>query len=225
MNNPPPRPRAIIFDWDNTLVDTWPCISRAVNLTLESFGMTTWNDAEMRERVAGSLRDTFPAIYGDRWEEARDHFYKAFAEVHLEMLRVLPCAEDVLREAGRAGVYLGVVSNKTGQYLRAEADHLGWTGLFGRLVGAQDAPRDKPAADPVHLALRDSGIAAGPDVWFVGDAPIDVACGQAAGCTTVFVGAFPAESAAVTHQPDYIVADCKALAGLVRSSLGLTLGE
>ncbi|MBY0508614.1 MAG: HAD family hydrolase, partial [Rhodospirillaceae bacterium] len=59
----------------------------------------------------------------------------------------------------------------------------------------------------------------------VGDAPIDVTCGNAAGCTTVFVGAFPAESPAVTHHPDHIVADCKALAGLVRGSLGLTLGE
>ncbi len=224
MTDLPPRPRAIIFDWDNTLVDTWPCISRAVNMTLESFGMATWNDAEMRERVAGSLRDTFPGIYGDRWEEAAAHFYKSFAEVHLEMLRVLPCAEDVLREASKAGVYLGVVSNKTGKYLRAEADHLGWTGLFGRIVGAQDAARDKPEPDPVHLALRDSGIPAGPDVWFVGDAPIDMTCGHAAGCTTVFVGAFPADSPAVTHHPDHIVADCKALAGLVRSSLGLTLG-
>jgi phosphoglycolate phosphatase len=141
------------------------------------------------------------------------------------MLQAAPCAEDVLREAAKAGIYLGVVSNKTGKYLRAEADHLGWTGLFGRLVGAQDAVRDKPAADPIHLALRDSGIPAGPDVWFVGDAPIDVTCGRAAGCTTVFVGAFPAQSAAVTHPADHTVADCKALVGLVRASLGLKLGS
>lgn len=210
------RPRAILFDWDNTLVDTWPCIGRATNITLEAMGHRPWTPDEVRARVAGSLRDTFPAIYGDRWEEAREIYYRAFAAVHLEMLQALAGAEDMLREAASAGLYLGVVSNKTGKYLRAEAQHLGWTGLFGRLVGSQDATRDKPAPDPVHLALLQSGINAGSEVWFVGDAPIDIACGRGAGCTTVFLGN---ESKNVTEPPDYSVADCTALAGLVRASL------
>jgi phosphoglycolate phosphatase len=211
------RPRAILFDWDNTLVDTWPCIGRATNITLEAMGHKPWDDTELRARVAGSLRDTFPAIYGARWEEARDIFYEAFDEVHLEMLKASEGAEDMLRGAAGSGIYLGVVSNKTGKYLRAEAEHLGWSGLFGRLVGAQDAARDKPASDPVHLALSASGIVAGPEVWFVGDAPIDVACGHAAGCRTVFVGVPPVNHPNVTAPPDYIVSDCKALADLIRS--------
>jgi len=211
-----PRPRAILFDWDNTLVDTWPCIGRATNITLEAMGHKPWTEPEIRQRIAGSLRDTFPAIYGDRWEQARDIYYRAFADIHLEMLQVCVGAEAMLRDAVAAGIYLGVVSNKTGKYLRAEANHLGWTDMFGRLVGAQDAARDKPAADPIHLALSDSGIAAGPEVWFVGDAPIDVECGRNAGCTTVFVGIQPTD---VTMAADHNVADCKALAGLVIASL------
>lgn len=210
-------PKAILFDWDNTLVDTWPCISRAINITLVAMGQKPWTPDQIKIRVAGSLRDTFPALFGDRWEEAREIFYKAFAEVHLEMLVTTNGAEAMLREAKAAGIYLGVVSNKTGKYLREEADHLGWTGLFGRLVGAQDAARDKPAADPIHLALEPSGIKAGPDVWFVGDAPIDVECGVGAGCRTVFVGAaYVTEPKACS--PDRVVADCKALAALIRVS-------
>lgn len=214
-----PRPRAILFDWDNTLVDTWPCIGRATNITLEAMGHQPWTEEEVRARVAGSLRDTFPKIYGARWEHARDIFYKAFDEVHLEMLKAAPCAEDMLRELAQTGIFLGVVSNKTGKYLRAEADHLGWTGHFGRLVGAQDAPRDKPAPDPIHLALQQSGVVAGRDVWFVGDAPIDVVCGRGAGCSTVFVGVPPPATAGNVDVPDAVVADCRALSALVRASL------
>ena len=92
------RPKAVIFDWDNTLVDTWPCIGRATNITLEAMGHKPWTPEEVKARVAGSLRDTFPQIYGARWEEAREIYYKAFAAVHLEMLRALPCAEEMLRE-------------------------------------------------------------------------------------------------------------------------------
>ena len=210
------RPRALLFDWDNTLVDTWPCIGRATNITLEAMGHKPWTPAEVRQRVAGSLRDVFPGLFGDRWEEAREIFYRAFEEVHLDVLVAAAGTEAMLKDSAKSGLYLGVVSNKTGKYLRAEADHLGWTGLFGRLVGAQDAARDKPAPDPVHLALLQSGIPAGPEVWFVGDAPIDVTCGRAAGCSTIYVGEPPH---GVTELPDYAVADCAALAGLVRASL------
>ena len=207
------RPKALLFDWDNTLVDTWPCIGKATNITRTAFGLDPWTPAEMRAHVAGSLRDTFPRIYGDRWEEARETYLKAFAAIHLDMLQVLAGAEQLLNAARTKGFHLGVVSNKTGMYLRAEAAHLGWTGLFGKLVGAQDAERDKPDPAPVHLALSGSGIAAGPEVWFIGDAPIDAACGKAAGCTTIGVG----PRAWDTPKADHHVADCAALARLLDS--------
>ncbi len=211
-----PRPAAILFDWDNTLVDTWPCIGRATNITLEAMGKEPWTFEEIKARVAGSLRDTFPKIYGERWEEAREIYYKAFTDVHLEMLTPLPNAEDVLRIAKDQNIYLGVVSNKTGKYLRAEADHLGWTPYFGRLVGAQDAPRDKPEPDPIHLALLQNNVKAGPEVWYVGDAPIDVICGRNAGCSTVLIGAKTAEYKGESN-PDFSLPDCAALCDLVRS--------
>ncbi|MEQ9449505.1 MAG: HAD hydrolase-like protein, partial [Rhodospirillaceae bacterium] len=114
-----PAPRAIIFDWDNTLVDTWPCIGRATNATLEAMGQAPWTSEEIRARVAGSLRDTFPKIYGDRWEEAREIYYRNFAAAHLETLAPITGAEEALRDAAALGHYLAVVSNKTGKYLRA----------------------------------------------------------------------------------------------------------
>ncbi len=210
-----PRPRALLFDWDNTLVDTWPCIGKATNITLEAMGHDPWTPEEIRRRVAGSLRDTFPQIYGARWEEARDIYYKAFGDVHLEMLATLDGAEDVLTLAQEAGLYLGIVSNKTGRYLRAEADHLKWTRFFGRLVGAQDAPRDKPDPAPALLALSTGNVPAGADVWFIGDAPIDVACGRAVGCTTILLGPAPSDEL-VTDRPHAYVKDCAALGDLLR---------
>ena len=207
------RPKAILFDWDNTLVDTWPCIGWATNLTRAAMGLAPWTEAEMRVNIAGSLRDTFPRIYGDRWEQAREIYHRNFAATHLEMLQPNPAAEDLLQFAHQAGIYLGVVSNKTGRYLRLEAEHLGWNGYFGRLVGAQDAPRDKPAPDPIHLALDGSRIGAGAEVWFVGDAPIDIECGRNAGCTTVAVG----RERWQTPVADHWAVDCAALNALLRS--------
>src|SRR5581483_4133747 len=142
-------PRAVLFDWDNTLVDNWPTIHDALNATFAAMGHPAWSLAETRERVRASLRDSFPNMFGDRWEAARDIFYARFEACHIETLAPLPGAEPLLGELHARGVYLGVVSNKTGAYLRKEAAALGWERHLTRLVGAQDAVRDKPDRAPV----------------------------------------------------------------------------
>jgi phosphoglycolate phosphatase len=103
----------------------------------------------------------------------------------------LPSAEAVLELLHTKPVYVGVVSNKRGINLRKEIEHLGWNGYFDSIVGADDAKRDKPHPDPVHLALKESGLVPGPHVWFVGDSEIDLECAQATGMTPLFYG--PAE--------------------------------
>ena len=44
-------PKAILFDWDNTLVDTWPVIHDAMNVTLKYMGCDGWDMVETRKRV------------------------------------------------------------------------------------------------------------------------------------------------------------------------------
>jgi phosphoglycolate phosphatase len=214
---PAARPSAILFDWDNTLVDNWDAIGDALNATLVAFGHAPWTEAETRERVRRSLRDSFPAMFGERWEEARDLFYARFTACHLTTLKALPGAAELLEAMEAMGLYLGVVSNKHGDLLRREAAHLGWTGRFRRLVGAGDAAADKPDAAPVAMALEGSGIASGGRVWFVGDAGIDLVCAKNAGCVGILIG--PADLNAKEFQglePDWHVegfAELRALTG------------
>ena len=181
------KPRAIIFDWDNTLVDSWVVIHDALNATLHDFGMENWSLDEAKSRIAHSMRDSFPTLFGDEWERAGEVFYGHFEKTHLERLSPLPESAGVLDELSKMGIYLGIVSNKTGELLRLEVSHLGWDEMFGVVVGAGDAARDKPATDPVEMVLLGSDIAMGPDVWFVGDTKIDVECAINAGCLSILV--------------------------------------
>jgi phosphoglycolate phosphatase len=185
------RPSAVLFDWDNTLVDSWAVIHAALNETFTTMDHPNWTRAETEARVRGSLRDTFPAMFGTRWQDAERFFYDAFGRIHLEHLSPLPGAAELLRELTETGIYLGVVSNKRGNFLRLEAEHLGWHGHFKRLAGAGDCARDKPHRDHVDHALglgtESPGPAAGRDVWFVGDADIDMVCAKNAGCHAVLV--------------------------------------
>lgn len=212
------RPAAILFDWDNTLIDSWHAIQDAQNHTFAAFGMAPWSLAETKERVRGSMRDTYPQLFGERWLDAGRIFYQRFAERHLETLTPLPGAAELLEELWSGGVALAVVSNKKGDYLREEADRLGWQPWFHRLVGAFDAARDKPAIEPVLLALEDTGIAPGGDVWFVGDADIDLECAKNAGCVPVLVrGEPPTAAESANHPPVLHVPDCMALLKVLRT--------
>jgi phosphoglycolate phosphatase len=207
-----PRPRALLFDWDSTLVDNWGAINAAMNATLAALGRDCWTVQECRDRIKSSLRDSFPGIFAADANLALTTYLAAYERIHLEHLTAMPAASTMLNAAQELGLYLGIVSNKTGPNLRQEVEHLGWSQRFRRIIGATDATRDKPAPDPVHLALDVSGIAAGPDVWFVGDTDIDMLCAQNSGCTGILLNREP-PAANAAARPSYHVPDC---AGFVR---------
>jgi phosphoglycolate phosphatase len=222
-NDPAPlrHPRAILFDWDNTLVDSWATIHEALNFLMRAMDKPEWSLTETRGRVRLSLREAFPPIFGERWEEARGIYLGRFREIHLERLSPLPGRETMLRALAEQEMYLGVVSNKTGELLRREVAQLGWSGYFGSIVGAGDAPVDKPASDPVHLALAPSGIPPGEEVWFVGDTAIDMECAQNSGCVAVLLGNAATAPEFARFAPLLAFAD---EAGLFRALEGLRFG-
>ena len=213
-------PRAIIFDWDNTLVDSWRCIQAAMNVTLAAMGHAEWGLEETKARVALSLRDLFPTLFGERWGEAREVFYRTFAAIHLDYLQPLPGVPAMLEALRRLGVHLAVVSNKNGGFLRQEAQHLGWNSHFDRLVGATDAAADKPSAAPVLLALQAIGVPPGETVWLVGDQPVDVECAMNSGCAPVLLRQEPPRQGefALLTAPRHIDR-CDELTHLVRELL------
>jgi phosphoglycolate phosphatase len=139
-------PQAILWDWDNTLVDGWAAITAALNVVFAAHAMPAWTDAQTRARARGSLRDTFPGMFGTAWQDAASLFKTTMTEQHLAHLRPMPgMAELVLAAPGRRQ---GVVSNKDGAILRREVAHMGWDSAFGAVVGAGDAAADKP--DPAR---------------------------------------------------------------------------
>ena len=67
---------ALIFDLDNTLVDTIPVIKHSLLDTLNEFNY----DGEKDKIISSvgfnnSMREGFPALFGDDWEKASEYFY------------------------------------------------------------------------------------------------------------------------------------------------------
>jgi phosphoglycolate phosphatase len=180
------RPSVLLYDWDNTLVDGWAGITAALNAAFAEFGHPLWTVDDTRNRVRVSLRESFPVMFGDRWEHARDVFYETLTHQHLDHVSPMRGIPEVL-EAGISWPQ-GVVSNKAGSFLRREVAHLGWGGFFGPIIGAGDAAADKPDPAPIYLALAQLGRTADPSVWYIGDTALDMQAARAAGVTAVLIG-------------------------------------
>lgn len=179
-------PTVLLYDWDNTLVDGWAGITAALNAVFAAFDKPLWTVEDTRNRVRVSLRESFPVMFGDAWEQARDLFYGTLRDQHLDHVQPMPGAAEALRAGARWPQ--GVVSNKAGDFLRREVVHLGWSGHFGPVIGAGDAVADKPDPAPIFLALQQLGCAPGPSVWYLGDTALDMQAARAAGVTAVLVG-------------------------------------
>jgi phosphoglycolate phosphatase len=83
-------------------------------------------------------------------------------------------------------------------------------------VGAKDAKRDKPAPDPIFMALDGTGIAPDHGVWMVGDTLADLKCAHAAGVLPVFFGSVEHMSDLLREFPPRLHArDCHELAALL----------
>jgi phosphoglycolate phosphatase len=204
------RPAAILWDWDNTLVDGWAAIQAGLNAAFRAFDLPEWDRETVLARVRKSLPESFPPMFGAEWERARDIFYAEVRGCHLEVLSPMPGAAAAIAAAGALAPQ-AVVSNKQGALLRAEAAHLGWAARFGALVGAGDASADKPSPAPLLMALERIGVPASAQVWYVGDTALDMQAARAAGCRAVLLGDAAHDGGVNATTPDAVFADGHAL--------------
>jgi len=184
-----PKPKAVIFDWDNTLVDTWPLIHQAIDTTLIAMGREPWGLEKVCDNVHKSMRESFPIIFGDKWEEAGEIYKNTYRSIHLEKIQLLSNSLKLIETLENKGILQFIVSNKIGATLRKEAKKINVDKKFFALIGATDADADKPSAAPVHLALMGSGVDPQKDeVWFIGDTIADIDCAYNSDCRAILYG-------------------------------------
>ena len=196
------KPTAVLFDWDNTLVDTWPGIHKAIEATMVYMGHDPWSLEEVKQKAHASARDAFPRMFGDNWVDAYQFFYDFLNSQERFPLDTLKGASETLFALHQADVPMGIVSNKRGDHLRLEVEQMGWAHFFQSIVGSGDSEKDKPHPDPIWKALDLMGLKPSINVLFVGDTPVDWQASERAGCFSVALA--PVEDTPIlrveTHQ-------------------------
>jgi len=185
----PQIPKAIIFDWDNTLVDTWPLIHNALNNTMIQMGEKPWSLETVKNNTHKSMKDYFPKLFGKNWQKAGETYSSTYKSSNLEKIRLLSKATELIDKLYKLNITLMVISNKVGHVLRQEAEKLGIKDKFFAIIGSTDAKYDKPHKEVVDLALKGSGLNPNNDlIWFIGDTIADIQCAYNSKCQPILYG-------------------------------------
>ncbi|MBL6785502.1 MAG: HAD-IA family hydrolase [Rickettsiales bacterium] len=182
------NPSAIIFDWDNTLANTWPLIEKAMYQMLEKYNMQNSLD-EYRKRTFGMpMRQSFPLLFKDKADEMHKCYVKNYQKIREDNLELNPYAEEFIKHANEKNIPLFIVSNKLGKSLRYEVQKLNFSHYFQNIVGSLDTEFDKPNKTPVEFAIKGHKLNLDENVWFIGDSEVDVNCALNCDCTAILYG-------------------------------------
>jgi 2-phosphoglycolate phosphatase len=184
-----PRPQALLFDLDGTLIDSAPDLAGSANDMRIARGMAPLPQAQFRPMVGAGARGMIGVAMGIApgdagFEALRDEFLDIYARRLLNETRVFEAVEPVLREIEAMQVPWGIVTNKAHRYTTPVVEGLGLQRRAAAIVSGDTTPYAKPHPEPLFEAARRIGIAAAACIY-VGDDFRDVQAGRAAGMKTV----------------------------------------
>ncbi|MBK6847402.1 MAG: HAD family hydrolase [Proteobacteria bacterium] len=187
-----PRPSAVIFDLDGTLVDSLADIATAMNAALAELGLRGHAPAAYRDFIGDGVE---PMAQRALPPERRDPVSVAacvalwrprYLAGLVEQTRPYPGISELLAALTARGLRLAVLSNKADDLTARIVAALFPGSPFAEVRGAREGVPKKP--DPTAaLAIAEALGAAPEGCLYVGDTAIDLETAQAAAMVPVGV--------------------------------------
>jgi HAD superfamily hydrolase (TIGR01549 family) len=205
--------RAVLFDWDGTLLNSYESDARAYVSMFRALGVP-WTVEDLNRHYSPNWLRVYEAakIPRDKWEEADRLWHMAYEDERPELL---PGALDVVKTLS-AQFRLGIVTSGSGDRVRRQLDEFQLAGSFSVCICSEDAPRRKPDPAPLEVALNKIG-ALPHESLYVGDSPEDIQMARSAGVRAIGVyGPFPTAERIRALQPDALLDSIAELPPLLR---------
>jgi HAD superfamily hydrolase (TIGR01549 family) len=194
--------RAVLFDWDGTIVDSAEATYRCYVRLFESYRIP-FDRERFQQTYSPAWYRTYEALGlpTKSWEEADARwlvFYAAEESVCLSGVR------EGLMRLQQAGIVLGIVTSGERDRVARELQGLGMSDVFKAVVSADDVEKRKPDPEPLVLGLEKLGTPAA-EAAYIGDSPEDVEMARAAGVYVIGVpGPFPNREELKASGPDLL---------------------
>jgi HAD superfamily hydrolase (TIGR01509 family) len=188
-----PRPAAILFDLDGTLVDTVPTRIAAWSRAFEEAGLPF--ERSQLARLIGSdgrylVRKTARQAGIEVDETRAEAIDRRSGEIYDDLNadpRPLPGVVALLGAIAGAGIPWAIATSSRAEQVGASVGALGLA-RPPTIIDGSSVAHAKPAPDLMLQAASMLGVAPG-DCWYVGDSTWDMLAGVAAGMITIAITA------------------------------------
>ncbi len=204
--------KGILFDLDETLLDSLNVYWEAFNRGISDFGLKPVEKSAIARFLDEGLRldqmllTLSPQIFTVEANRLaiQENIRLWYRETGTSKVKLKPGARRLLQLLKRQGCRLGIVTGRMGRGENkwTELKRLGIADFISSMVTAAEAA-PKPAPDGLLKCAAELGLAVG-DCLFIGDSRIDIAAGKNARMKTAAIsgGAAP-EDELHALQPDY----------------------
>ena len=183
--------RLIIFDFDGTLGDTRANIVTTMRETIRTMGLPPVGEEEIAATIGLTLEDGFRQMFpglsdGDTLRCAalyREIFERTRKTLIPTLFRHV---KETLAALKAKGYSLTVASSRRSASLNEFLQEMAIAEYISYVLGADSVDKAKPAPEPVLKTLHALGFTA-DECLVVGDMPVDVLMGKAAGASTCAV--------------------------------------
>jgi phosphoglycolate phosphatase len=214
---------AVLFDFDGTLIDSYPAITASVNHVRWLHGLPPLGVAEVSRHVGRGPGYLLEKTVGTGDPAANAAAYRRHhPKVLREGTHLLPSARETLFALKQRGLKLGVCSNKPVVYTRELIAYLGLADALDVVLGPEEVRRHKPAPDMLLAAMSRLGVRA-EQTLYVGDMTVDIQTARGAGVHVwvIATGSDTPEALDAAH-PDRRLARLKDLVTLLDASASKT---
>ncbi len=179
--------RAILFDFDGTLANSFGAITSSTNHVRASCGLPALPEADVRSYVGYGLDNLMAELVPTLPVDEAIARYRAHHEaIMFQQTELFPQVRETLEVLHAAGIRMGVCSNKSVQFTRQLVQQLGLSELLPVVLGPEDVSMPKP--DPAMLLEGCHRLKVSrEETIYVGDMSIDVLAGNAAGMSVYLV--------------------------------------
>ena len=194
----------VLFDLDGTVVDTVELIVLSFRHAVRTVLGKDLPDEYIVAGVGQPLMTQMERLSPEHAQELYDVYREYNHRRHDKLIRGYDGVAEALAALKSAGRRLGIVTSKGRDTTRMAFAAVGVGDVFDAVVTATDTEAHKPAAEPILLCLERLAATPASRPIYIGDSPVDIEAGRAAGVATAAVawGVFGRE-ALLGAGPDY----------------------
>ena len=177
--------KAIIWDLDGTLFDSYDVIVESICLVFQEFGIPASKDALHQYAIRVSIKALFQSAqeeYGVSAEQLQQRYTQISGSKYLD-IKTMKYAIDVLRLLESRGVENYVFTHR-GKTTVPVLDNLKMTHFFKEIITSQSGFPRKPDPEAIHYLIDKYGLDPSA-TCYVGDRRLDMECARNAGIFAV----------------------------------------